>query len=292
VLELGEQKKKMNREEMIMETTRTTQDVVQQKLAAFEQVESEFEACFRFVQEVHGLKCFAEFPIAESVRYLHALWICECKDRLLSIYKNIERYEGRYCLELLKSWQEIGTNADVVAFLQRKLDTLPFVDLTRQLHEAELHNGDFGLAQRLRHGRHILLNRGMNLLHAFDAMFALSEEQLVQEVRDACNCYGHNPLQIEQQLEAMDSAIYSYMPHQELAQRSMKLMNKLGVQVTSKPVDQPGQRSWRVLEPTEPLSPYAEHVIPGYQELTLPQHNNIKDEPFIDHLERSDSGTM
>ncbi len=291
-LKIDEQQDKQNREEMIMETTGTTTEVIQQKLAAFEQLQPEFEACFQYVQEVHGLKRFAELPIADAVRYLHALWVCECKDRLLSIYKNIERYEGRYCLELLKSWQEVGTNADVVAFLQRKLDMQPFVELTRQLHEGELHDGDFGLAQRLRHGRHILLNRGMNLLHALDQMFALSEEQLVQEVRAASSHYGHEPLQIGRQLEAMDSAIYSYTPHQELAQRNMKLMNKLGVQVTSKPTDQPGQRSWRVLEPTEPLGPYAEHVILGYQELTSPQHNNVKDEPFVDHIERSDSGTM
>ena len=45
-------------------------------------------------------------------------------------------------------------------------------------------------------------------------------------------------------------------------------MNKLGVNVMNKPADQPGQRSWKVLEPVEPMSPYAEHVIEGYQELT------------------------
>jgi hypothetical protein len=275
-----------------MEMTSTTQALIQQKMEAFEKLQPEFEACFQYMQEVHGLKRFDKFPIADSVRYLHALWVCECKDRLLSIYRNIERYEGRHCLELLHSWQKIGTNADVVAFLQRKLDTLPFADLTRQLYQADLHDGDYGLARRLRHGRIALSNRGMNLLHAFDSMFALSEEQLVKEVWEACNRYGHDPLQIERQLEELDSAIYSYVPHQELAQRNMKLMNKLGVQATSKPSDQPGHRSWRVLEPTEPLGPYAEHVILGYQELTSPQHNNIKDEPFVDHLERSDSGTM
>ena len=78
---------------------------------------------------------FTSFPVASTVRYLHALWICECKDRLLSIYKNIERYEGTYCLGLLLRWQE-GEMADVVDFLHRKLDMLPFSDLTRQIQDA------------------------------------------------------------------------------------------------------------------------------------------------------------
>src|SRR5438105_12133661 len=103
-----------------MTTTPTTQELVNQKLQAFEQLQAEFEASFRFVQQVHGQQRFTSFPIADSVRYLHALWVCECKDRLLSIYKNITRYEGRYCLELLRFWQE-GDAAGVVAFLQRKL---------------------------------------------------------------------------------------------------------------------------------------------------------------------------
>jgi hypothetical protein len=266
-----------------MDAAQTTQDVVQQKLAVFEQLRPEFEESFQYIRDVHGLRRFPSFPIANTVRYLHALWVCERKDRLLSIYKNIERYEGRYCLQLLRSWQEIGTNADVVAFLQRKLDTLPFVDLTRQLHDAELRDGDFGLAQRLRHGRNVLINRGMNLLHAFDAMFALSEEQLVKEIWKACNHYGHDPLQIERQLEEMDTPIYSYVPHRKLATCNMLIMNKLGAQAVTQPADEPGQRSWRVLEPTEPLSPIAEHVILGYQELTLPQHNNIKNNQFVDH---------
>jgi hypothetical protein len=280
------------REETIMDATRTSQEVVKQKLAAFEQLQPEFEECFLYIRDVHGLKRFSVFPIDNTVRYLHALWVCERKDRLFSIYKNIERYEGRYCLQLLRSWQEVGTNAGIVAFLQRKLDTLPFVDLTRQLHDAELQGGDFGLARRLRHGRIVLSNRGMNLLHAFDAMFALSEEQLVKEVWEACNRYEHDPLQIERQLEELDSPIYSYVPHRQLAHQNMLIMNKLGLQTVTTPTDEPGERSWRVLEPTVPLGPFAEHVIPGYQELTSPQHNNIKNNPFVDRPERSDSGTM
>lgn len=282
-----------------MEATPATQELINQKLAAFEQLQPEFEECFRYVQNVHGQKRFSTFSVADAVRYLHALWICERKDRLLSIYKNIERYEGRRCLELLRSWQAVGNNAGVVAFLQRKLDMMPFADITRQVYMAEQQGGDFGLARRLRHGRLILLNRGMNLLHALDAIFALPEEQLVKEVQVACERYGHTPAQIDQQLADMDSPIYSYVPHQALANRNMLVMNKLGADVMSKPMDQPGQRSWRVLEPAEPVvdpaepvKPFAEHIIFRYQELTSPQHNNIRGNRFIDRPERSDRGTV
>ena len=245
-------------------TTSTTPELIKQKLEAFEQLQAEFEECFRYVQDVHGQKRFPTFSVGDAVHYLHALWICECKDRLLSIYKNMGRYEGRLCLHLLRVWQE-GDNFDVIAFLQRKLDTLPFADLTRQYHEALQAGGDYGLARRLAHGRLVLLNRGMNLLHALDAIFALPEDQLAQEVQIACAQYGHHPSQIKRQLSAMESPLYAYMPHQVLAQRNMLVMNKLGVNVMSKPADQPGHRSWRVLEPAEPLSPYAEHVIEGYR---------------------------
>ena len=57
-----------------------------QKLEAFERLQSEFEASFHFVQEVHGQRRFSAFPVMETVHYLHALWVCECKDRLLSVY--------------------------------------------------------------------------------------------------------------------------------------------------------------------------------------------------------------
>src|SRR5947209_10538908 len=123
-------------QEIVMTTASTTTDLVNQKLQAFEQLQAEFEASFRFVQQVHGQQRFASFPVADSVRYLHALWVCECKDRLLGIFKNIQRYEGHYCLELLRKWQQEQDTASVVAFLDRKLDMLPFADLTRQLHEA------------------------------------------------------------------------------------------------------------------------------------------------------------
>jgi len=261
-------------------------DLVNQKLEAFEQLQTEFEASFRFVQDVHGQRRLPTFSIADIVHYLHALWVCECKDRLLSVPKTIKRYEGRYCLELLRSWQK-GNTADVVAFLDRKLDMLPFAEITHQVHEAQQPGGDYGLAQRLIHGRANLLNRGMNLMRALDAIFALPEGELVKEVQAGCVHYGHTPSQIEQQLAEMDNSLYSYLRHQTLARRNMAVMNKMGIGVTARSVDQPGQRSWRVLKPAEPMSPYAEHVIEGYLELTLPAHNNILGLRFVDFPERS-----
>lgn len=274
-----------------MATPSAMQELVNRKLAAFERLQSEFEACFHFVQLVHGQQRFSIFPLVNSVRYLHSLWMCECKDRLLSIYKNIERYEGRYCLELLRRWQEGGT-ADAVEFLNRKLDMLPFADLTRQISEARKHHKGDGLARRLIDGRGVLLNRGINLMQALDGIFSLPEEQLINEVQLACAQYGHHPSQIERQLADMDTPLYAYVPSQILAKRNMEVMNKMGVQVMNKPSDQPGERSWRVLEPTVPPGPFAEHVIEGYVELTLPDHNNITGLRFVDMPERSDTGSM
>ena len=274
-----------------MAANMTAQELLKQKLAAFEQLQPAFEECFPFVQQVHGQQRFSSFPVASTVRYLHALWICECKDRLLSIYRNIERYEGTYCLQLLQRWQE-GETSGVVDFLQRKLDMMPFADLTRQIREANQHHKVDGLAHRLIHGRNVLLNRGINLMQALDAMFALSEEQLVSEVQAACAHYEHRPAQIERQIVALSSDLYAYAPSQQLAQRNIELMNKMGVQITSNPADQPGNRSWRVLEPSIPPGPFAEQIIEGYVELTAPQHNNPQDVRFVDLPERSDSGTM
>ena len=274
-----------------MATPSAIQELVNEKLAAFERLQPEFEACFHFVQLVHGQQRFNKFPLVNAVRYLHSLWVCECKDRLLSIYRNIERYEGRYCLELLLRWQE-GETADVVDFLNRKLDMLPFADLTCQISEAMKSHKDDGLARRLIDGRGVLLNRGMNLMQALDGIFSLSEEQLISEVQRACAQYGHHPSQIERQLKEIDSQLYAYLPSRILAQRNIEVMNKMGVRVMSKPSDQPGERSWRVLEPTVPPGPFAEYVVEGYVELTSPNHNNITGLRFVDFPERSDTGTM
>ena len=273
-----------------MATIIAVQELVKQKLAAFVELQPTFEECFQFVQQVHGQQRFPTFPVASTVRFLHALWVCECKDRLLGIYKNIERYEGAYCLRLLLRWQE-GETADVVEFLQRKLDTMPFGDLTRQIHAAKSqHEGD-GLARRLIDGRGVLLNRGMNLMQALDAIFSLSDEQLIGEVRAACEQYDHRPQQIEQQIADLSTDLYAYVPSRLLAQRNIEVMNKMGVHVMNRPSDQPGNRSWRVLEPTLPPGPFAVYLIEGYVELTGPQHNNLQGVRFVDRPERSDAGT-
>ncbi len=128
-----------------------------------------------------------------------------------------------------------GNTSEVVAFLQHKLDMLPFAELTHQIHEARQLGGDYGLSRRLVHGRAILLNRGMNLMQALDAIFALTEEELLKEVQAACIHYGHTPSQIEQQLAEMKTPLYSYLRHPVLAQRNMAVMNKMGVNVTPMP---------------------------------------------------------
>ncbi|MDQ6661279.1 MAG: hypothetical protein M3Z24_09975, partial [Chloroflexota bacterium] len=61
-------------------------ELITKKIEAFDRLQAEFEASFHFIEDVHGQKRFASFPVDYSVRYLHALWICECKDRLLGVY--------------------------------------------------------------------------------------------------------------------------------------------------------------------------------------------------------------
>jgi hypothetical protein len=56
-----------------MRGTLAGEKLAEQKLAAFERLQPEFEASFRFIQEVHGQRRFATFPVAEMVHYLHAL---------------------------------------------------------------------------------------------------------------------------------------------------------------------------------------------------------------------------
>ena len=253
--------------------------LAKQKLAAFEQLQPEFEANFHFIQDVQGQRRFAAFPVTETVHFLHALWVCECKERLLSVYTNIGRYEGQQCLSLLRRWQE-GETADVVSFLQRKLDGLPFADLTRQIQEVTtVRQADDGLLQRLVLGRLVLLNRDMNLMQAFDAIFALSEDDLISEVQVACAHYGHHPDQIEQQLAEVEDPLFSYAPHQLLAQRNMQVKNTLGMNVVMLPTDLPGGRSWKVVAPMEPQRPFAESVIRGY--LTLLFRNNLMRHRFV-----------
>lgn len=267
-----------------MAVTAQVPELVQQKLAAFGSIQAEFEQCFHFQQEVHGQKRFSSFPVGKIVYYLHALWLCERKDRLLSVYKNIGRYDGKRCLELLRDWQD-GQNAPVVAFLTQKLDMLSFADITAQIEEARRQRANEALARRLEHGRLVLLNRGMNLVHALEAIFSLSEEALLAEVRPACEQYGHTPAQIEEQMADLESPLYTYRLHQLLARRNMTVMNKLDVDVLVQNADLPGERSWRVRPSTEPLAPFADHVIDGYLPLLAPIHNNLRGVRFIDRIE-------
>jgi hypothetical protein len=275
-----------------MATAVMVPQLVQQKLEAFARLEPEFEASFKFVQDVHGQKRFSSFPVAYTVRYLHSLWICECKTSLLSVSRTVKEYEGQLCLQLLRRWQEEEATADVVAFLHRKLDMLPLADITRQVHEASRVHANNILAQRLMHGRTVLLNRGINLMQALDALFTLSEDELFRNVDESCMQYGHLPEQIVVQLEEMQSLLYSFVPHQLLAQRNMQIMNKLGVNVVQKPANLPGERSWKVAKSTQPLQPFAEHVVQRYQELTAPWHNNVMRKRFVDRPERSGDSTV
>lgn len=267
-----------------MAVTVQVPELVQQKLAAFASMQAEFEQCFHFQQEVHGQKRFASFPVGRIVYYLHALWLCERKDRLLSVNKNIRRYEGERCLELLRDWQT-GQNAPVVAFLLQKLDKFSFDDITAQIEEARRKQGDETLARRLEHGRLILLNRGMNLLHALEAIFSLPEKDLLDEVRPACEQYGHTPAYIEEQLADLKSSLYIYRPHQLLARRNMVVMNKLETDRLAHNANLSGERSRRVRPPAQPLAPFADHVIDGYLPLLAPTHNNLRRVRFIDRVE-------
>src|SRR5690348_6058574 len=161
-----------------MMTVSEVHNLANQKLEAFERLRPEFEVSFQFVEEVHGQKRFMAFPVGEIVHYLHALWICELKGLLLSVPRTVKEYQGRLCLELLRKWQVEEGTVEVVDFLHHKLDMLPLVEITRQIREAKHTHRNDGLAQRLTHGRLVMLNRGMNLTQALDAIFTLSEEEL------------------------------------------------------------------------------------------------------------------
>ena len=194
--------------------------LAQQKLATFEQLQPEFEVSFCFVQAVHGQRRFAAFSVTETVQYLHALRICECKDRLLSAHNTIARYEGQHCLHLLRGWQA-GETAEVVAFLQRKLDGVPFADLLPQIQEARTkYPVDDGVVRRLVHGCLVLISRGMNMLQAVESICTLPEDVLIQEVRTACIQYGHTPRQIEQQLASAADLCSSYAPHHDTGSKT------------------------------------------------------------------------
>lgn len=266
------------------EPTGRVSELTRRKLEAFALTEEDFVASFSFVQDVHGRRRFSSFPVANAVQYLHALYLCECKDRLLSVPKNnSQRYEGARCLELLRGWQA-GHSADVIAFIHRKLDEQPFAELTRQI-EAAGRTGDAPLAQRLVSGRTVLLNRNFNLSYAMDAMFALDPEPLRAEVRAACAHFGHTPDTIERQLAELQSDLYAYAPSAVLARRNMLVMNRLGPYVMDADGDLPGKRTAHVRPPASPEPPYAEAIIAG--EMTLlsmrwnnPRHSDLANPPL------------
>ena len=72
----------------------------------------------------------------------------------------------------------------------------------------------------------------------------------------------------------------------------MVVMNKLGIHVMTLPTDLPGERSWKVIAPTEAPRPFAEHVIAGYLEMVSPSHNNLKRYRFVDRPEQGEGVRM
>ena len=202
-------------------------DLAHRKLEAFGRIEKEFLTSFRFIEEVHGQRRFTAFPVANTVRYLHALYICECKDRLLSVPHTLQRYDGARCLELLRDWQE-GHTAGVVAFIHHRLDEQPFGELSHQIEDA-IQAKNAALAQRLISGRAVLLNRLFTLAYAIDTIFALEPKQLRSEARAACKRYGHTPDQIDAQLAELRLDLSAYAPHPALARHNMIVMNSAGL---------------------------------------------------------------
>lgn len=237
------------------------------KLIEFARIEDEFIASFIFVQEVHGQRRFDSFPLEHIVRYLHALYICELKDRLLSVMNTVDRFEGERCLRLLRDWQE-GATAEVIAFIHRKLDNLPFGEVSRQIERAA-RAGDAQTASRLAAGRVVLLNRNFNLSHALHAIITPEPEQLRAEVAALCAQLDHTPTALDQQIASLRTELYAYAPSPALARRNMLLMNRLGVQVAdaagARPPLAPAEEGVdHVIAPaTQPAPPYAQEIIPG-----------------------------
>lgn len=250
--------------------------LVVEKLAAYERSAGDIEAAFRYIEDMHGQRRFSHIPIEETVRYLHALWLCGRKDMLLSVPTSAgrrkrgsggryERFEGQHALELLCAWQQ-GEMADVVAFLELKLGQSSFADITRNIGDATRRD-DRALVRRLVHGRKTLLNRTHNLTRALSAIFDTSPDALHRTVRAACAHFGHTIEACRVQLTDLEAPLYSFVPHPALARRNMRLMNALGIEVTDNNTDRPGRRTRIVQRPQMPHQSYAEHVIAG--EMTM-----------------------
>ncbi|HEX9036568.1 MAG TPA: hypothetical protein VF808_06205 [Ktedonobacterales bacterium] len=233
--------------------------LARRKLRAFARTEAEFISGFRFVEDVHGLRRFSAFSVSDIVRYLHALYVCECKDHLLSVPLTATRYEGARALELLRGWQE-GDTASVIAFIHRRLDDLPFAELTRAI-DGSRRAGDQPAADRLTSGRAILLNRLFTLALALDALFAQAPDRLISEIQAEARRLGHTRAEIGHQLASLRGDLYRYAPHPALARRNMLLMNSAGLRITDTDGDRPGERTHRVEPGAAPIAPYAEAPI-------------------------------
>jgi hypothetical protein len=255
--------------------------VIQQKLDAFAAIQPGFIASFEFIEAIHGQRRFSHLGIADAVLYLVSSYICECKDRLLSIPKTIRRYRGEEALRLLDRWQA-GEIEGVVTFLTERLDSLPLAQLSHQIASAQHAGEQPALVQRLIHGRQVLLNRGMHLALLLDAICAQPEADAIAQVREACTALSYGPDRIARALKEFASRRYAYVPHQALAQRNMLIMNVVGRGVLDLPQDLPGDRTWRVLPSTEPHGPFADIPILAYTELTAPLHNNPLGVRFVD----------
>jgi hypothetical protein len=247
-------------------------ELTERKLEAFDRLEQSFEASFAYLREMHGERRFAAVPVERSVAYLHALWVCECKDWLLSVPKTIARYEGGASLQALRAWQQ-GDEVTVIAFIERKLDGLNFAMLSRRLREAR-DAGDTAQTERLTHGRTILLNRAYNLNAALDAIFAATPEEAARQVSEASARFGHNPEEIERQLADFKTPLYSYTPHPALVRRNMQVMNRLGARGAENEADRPGERTPNVEAPTLPFAPYAQEAIVNEHTLSSMADNN------------------
>jgi hypothetical protein len=255
--------------------------LIQQKLDAFEAIQPAFIASFEYVQAIHGQRRFGNLSIADAVLYLVALYISECKDRLLSIPRTIRRYRGEEALRLLDRWQA-GEIAAVVSFLTDRLDSLPLAQISQEIAAAQQEPDQAAQAQRLIHGRQVVLNRGMHLMLLVHSISAQPERDAIIQAREACISLGYTPERIARALADFATRLYAFVPHQALAQRNMLVMNVVGRSVLDMPADLPGDRTWRVLPATETRTPFAEIPIPAYTELTAPFHNNLRGVRFVD----------
>ena len=249
-----------------------TDELVRSKLEALERIEADFRESFAFLWDVHGRTRLDPFPVASSVRYLHALWICECKDRLLDVQRSIVRYEGVRCLELLREWQS-GETGGVVAFLQRKLDDQPFAELTRQIETAQAAS-EASVARRLLYGRRVLLHRTFNLARALDAIFALPYADLLRVVSEECARLGHTPEDLARQRADLETPLYAHLRHPALARRNMRVMNALWMTIGGTPGDALGERTERAATARSPLASYAETRVAPERTLTSMASNN------------------